>query len=80
MLLYEKIVRGFRAGEFNMRGGTPIALLTFYPENVTSFELAAKAESLSHLLLSNVSVYRSNYHYMQLFATLPYPIQSLTFI
>ena len=79
-LLYAKIGRGFRAGGYNMRGGTPVALLTFDPEDVTSFELGAKAESLAHRLRANVSVYRSNYDDMQLGATLPDPIQGVTFI
>ena len=63
-----------------MRGGTPVGLLTFDPENVTSFELGAKADFLAHRLRANVSMYRSNYDDMQLNATLPDPIQGVTFI
>jgi iron complex outermembrane receptor protein len=79
-LLYAKISRGFRAGGYNMRGGTPVSMLTFDPESVISYELGAKADFADGRLRANVALYRANYEEMQLGARLPDPIQGVTFI
>lgn len=79
-LLYATVSRGYRAGGYNMRGGTPVSLLAFDPEYVTSFELGGKSDFRDHRIRANVAVYLANYDDMQLGATLPDPVQGVTFL
>jgi len=77
--LYAKVSRGYRAGGFNMRGGTPVDLLTFAPEHVTSYEIGSKTE-LRRRLRFDLSVFYSDFRDIQLGEDVPDPIQGTTFI
>jgi iron complex outermembrane receptor protein len=79
-LLYAKVSRGFRAGGYNMRGGTPVAFLAYGPEDVTSFEIGAKTELAARRLRLNAALYRSNIDDIQIGEAVPDPIVGLSFV
>src|SRR2546425_5198858 len=58
-LLYAKVSRGYRAGGYNIRGTTEIDLETFEPEEVTAYEVGAKADMLDHRLRLDLAWYWS---------------------
>jgi len=62
-----------------MRGGTPVDLLTFAPEHVTSYEIGSKTE-LRRRLRFDLSVFYSDFRDIQLGEDVPDPIQGTTFI
>jgi iron complex outermembrane recepter protein len=74
-LLYAKLSRGYRAGGYNMRGGTPSEFASFSPENVTSYEIGAKADLLHERLRSNLALYLAHYKDVQLGQFVPDPVQ-----
>ena len=79
-MYYAKISRGYRAGGYNMRGGTPVGLLTFGPENVLSYEAGAKVNLAGGQLHADLALYYSDYNDIQIGEVVPDPIQDVTFI
>ena len=79
-LLYARLSRGYRAGGYNMRGGTALDLLTFGPEDVTAFEIGAKSDFLEKRLRINVALFESDYDEIQLGQFISDPVRGTTLI
>lgn len=79
-LLYAKVSRGQRAGGYNMRGGTPLGLLSFGPEVVTSYEVGAKTDLFHQRLRVDLALFHSDYDDIQLGQFVSDPIQGFTII
>ena len=79
-LLYAKVSRGQRAGGYNMRGGTPLDLLTFGPEQVISYEAGAKADLFAQRVRVDLALFYSDYSDIQLVQLASNPVQGLTII
>jgi iron complex outermembrane receptor protein len=79
-LLYVKVSRAYRAGGYNMRGGTPLELLTVGPEQVLSYEVGAKTEFLQQRLRANLALFYSDYDDIQLGQFVPDPAGGITAI
>jgi len=73
VMFYGKISRGYRAGGYNMRGGTPTELLAFGPEEVISYEIGTKTDLLGKRLRANLAVYDAEYRDIQLGVGVPSP-------
>jgi len=80
ILLYGKISRGYRAGGYNMRGGTPTGLLAFEPEELVSYEIGSKSDVLDDRLRLDLALYDAEYRDVQLGAALPDPSGGVVFI
>lgn len=65
-LLYAKVSRGHRAGGYNLRGATTLDLDVFGPEQVTAYEVGAKADLLDHRLRMSLALYRSRFDDIQI--------------
>jgi iron complex outermembrane receptor protein len=65
-LLYGKVSRGYRAGGYNLRGATEVTLGTFGPENVTAWEVGARADLLDNRLRLDLALFRSYFDDIQL--------------
>jgi iron complex outermembrane receptor protein len=77
--LYAKVSRGYRAGGFNIRGGTPVELLTFSPENVTSYEIGIKSDPARKLRV-DLALFYSDFRDIQLGESVLDPLQGNVFI
>jgi iron complex outermembrane receptor protein len=69
LMLYAQVSRGFKSGGYNIRANTraaPEAALPFQDETVTAYEVGAKSGWLDDRLTLNASVFRYDYHDIQL--------------
>ena len=65
VLVYGKISRGFRAGGYNLRGTTALAIDAFGPESAVSYEVGFKGSLLDRRLRVNAAVYDVEYKDIQ---------------
>ncbi len=61
---YFRFATGYRAGGFNE--STPVFLLTFQPEKLTSYEVGLKSAWLDHRAQLNIAAFHSDYKNQQL--------------
>lgn len=61
VMVYTQVATGFRSGGFNPRPFTAAQLVSFGPEELTSYELGAKTELFDRTLRLNVALFYSDY-------------------
>ncbi|HQR04132.1 MAG: TonB-dependent receptor [Proteobacteria bacterium] len=67
LMVYGKVVKGYRSGGFNNAASSPAMFAKGYaPENLTSTEVGFKGEFFDHHLRTNFALFQSKYDNMQI--------------
>ena len=77
-MVYGTYTTSFKSGGWNARGGQPLELQPFGPEDVISYEAGMRAEWFDNIFRTNLTAFWTEYDDIQIATVFPASTQFLT--